>query len=322
MTRPHPMQCYHDLLANILTHGSHTANRTGVGTTFLPNQTLSFDLAEGFPAITTKKLAFKTAVGELLAFFRGYQSAAQFRALGCKVWDQNANETPSWLASPFRAGVDSLGRIYGSQFTDYSDWREARSQEQADALLAQGYELLAHDPARQVWILRRGIHQLEECLRTLITNPTDRRMVVTAWRPDEHDQGCLAACHHAYTLVCDTDKRELHLQVVMRSFDAFLGFNVVLGALWLSLYAKMAGYTPRTLLISIANAHLYDFHIEQVCTLLSREHFPQPTLELGPSIEVIQSLDQIPGVFARIQPEDIRLVGYQHHPAIAAPMAA
>ena len=72
----------------------------------------------------------------------------------------------------------------------------------------------------------------------------------------------------------------------------------------------------------IANAHLYDFHIDQVRKLLSREHFPQPTLELGPSIEVIQSLDQIPGVFARIQPEDIRLVGYQHHPAIAAPMAA
>ncbi|KVP98237.1 hypothetical protein WJ96_06860 [Burkholderia ubonensis] len=320
--KPHPMQQFHDMLANITENGSHKGNRTGVGTTFLPNQVLTFDLADGFPAITTKKLAFKSAVGELVGFFRGFHSAAQFREIGCPVWTQNANETQSWLASPYRKGEDDCGRIYGAQFTDWRDWKEVHSQEHADALMAKGYTLLAHDPGRNAWILRRGINQLEQCLHTLITNPNDRRMVVTGWRPDEFEEMALPPCHMTYNLACDTAKKELHLMVHMRSFDTFLAFNIALGALWLSIYAKMAGYTPRGFALAVTDAHIYRFHRDQVQTLLSREHYPQPTLELGPSIEVIQSVDQIKGAFARIQMEDIRLVGYEHHPAIKAPMAA
>jgi thymidylate synthase len=322
MTKPHPMQQFHDLVANIRDNGSYKGNRTGVGTHFLPNQMLTFDLADGFPAITTKKLAFKSAIGELIGFFRGFTSAAQFREIGCPVWTQNANETSSWLASPYRQGEDDCGRIYGAQFTDWRDWKDVHSQEDADALIAKGYSLMAHDESRNTWILRRGINQLEQCLHTLLTNPNDRRMLVTAWRPDEFDSMCLPPCHLSYSLVCDTEKRELHLLVHMRSFDTFLAFNVALAALWLSIYAKMAGYTPRLASLAVSDAHIYTFHQEQVETLLSREHYPQPTLELGQSIEVIQSVDQIKGAFERIQPKDINLLGYVHHPAIKAPMAA
>src|SRR5690606_13148720 len=196
------------------------------------------------------------------------------------------------------------------------------SRRQADELIAKGYQVRAFDSWRGVWVLRRGINQLEQCLHTLITNPNDRRMIVSGWRPDEFDQMCLPPCHLTYNLACDTAKKELHLLVHMRSFDTFLAFNTALGALWLSIYAKMAGYTPRKFSLCVTDAHIYDNHREQVATLLSREHFPQPTLELGPSIEVISSLNQIPGASYRIQPEDIRLVGYEHHPAIKAPMAA
>ena len=321
-TTPHPMQQFHDMIGNILENGSFKGNRTGVGTKFLPNQVLSFDMADGFPAITTKKLAFKSAVGELIGFFRGFHSAAQFREIGCAVWDANANVTKSWLESPYRKGEDDCGRIYGAQFTDWRDWKDVRTQAEADALMANGYELLAHDPVRMTWVLRRGINQLEQCLHTLITNPNDRRMVVTGWRPDEFSEMCLPPCHMTYSLAADTEKKELHLMVHMRSFDTFLAFNIALGALWLSIYAKMAGYTPRNLSLAVTDAHVYANHEDAVHTLLSREHYPQPTLELGNSIQVITSVDQVKGAFERIQPGDIRLAGYTHHPAIKAPMAA
>lgn len=322
MNKPHPMQQFHDMLADIMANGSHKDNRTGTGTTFLPNQMLTFDLADGMPAITTKKLAFKSAKTELLGMWRGFESAAQFRDLGCPVWSQNANETATWLASDYRKGEDDCGRIYGAQFTDWKDWREARSQADADKMLAKGYEIVAHDAGRCVWVMRKGINQLETCLHTLLTNPNDRRMIVSGWRPDEFDQMCLPPCHLTYNLVSDTEKNELHLLVHMRSFDTFLAFNVTLGALWLAIFAKMAGMTPRKMSLVITDAHIYDNHHEQVATLLSREHYEQPQLFLGDSIPRITSVDQIPGVFAAIDPEDVQLIGYQSHPAIKAPMAA
>lgn len=109
MLKPHPMEQFHDLIRRILSEGVRRPNRTGVDTLYVAGASLEFNLmTEGFPAITTKKLAFKTAVGELLGMFRGYTSAAQFRELGCKVWDQNANETKEWLASPYRQYDDDI----------------------------------------------------------------------------------------------------------------------------------------------------------------------------------------------------------------------
>lgn len=320
--KPHPMQQFHDMLDNIRKNGSYKGNRTGIGTYFLPNQMLTFDLADGFPAITTKKLAFKAAKGELIGFFRGFESAAQFREVGCPVWTQNANETKTWLASPYRKGKDDLGRIYGAQFNSWRDWREAYSEDEFNALTARGFELVAHDSTRGVWVLRKGINQLEDCLRTLLTNPFDRRMIVSGWRPDEFEAMSLPPCHLTYSLTADPAKKELHLLVHMRSFDTFLAFNIALAAMWLSIYAKMSGYTPRKVSVAITDAHIYENHLEQVEELLSREHFAQPTLLLGDSIEVIDSLDKVKGAFMRIQPEDIQLQGYESHPAIKASMAA
>lgn len=316
------MQQYHDLLQNILTNGVRQRNRTGVDTFFLPNQTLKFDLADGFPAITTKKLAFKAMKGELLGMFRGYQSAADFRSIDCKVWDGNANKTPSWLANPNRKGEDDMGRTYPAQWTEWRDWREAKSAAEMEQMVASGYEVRAYDPEKSIWVMRKGINQLESNLRTLMTNPTDRRMLVTGWRPDEDDAMCLQVCHVLYNLICDVENKELHLSVTMRSWDSFLAFNIPLSALYLSIFAKLAGYTPRTVALHVANAHIYENHIEQVKVLLSRDHYAHPTLKLGDSIPTLTDVSQIPGVFARIQPDDITLEGYVSHPAIAAPMAA
>lgn len=319
--KPHPMQQYDNLLRRILGGGKLRPNRTGVDTHFVLGGELEFNMADGFPAITTKKLAFKTAVGELLGFFRGYQSAAQFRELGCKVWDGNANETKEWLASPYRKGTDDLGRIYGAQWTDWRDWKEADSSAEKDRLQALGYEIRAYDADKGRWVMRRGINQLEDALRAIMIAPTNRRIMITGWRPDEFDQMALPPCHVDYQFICDVGTKTLHMVFFQRSFDTALGFNITLGALMLHIFAKLAGYTPGTMKHFIGDAHIYVNHFEGVEEMLSREHFDPPTLRLGKSIPTLTSPNQIKGVFAKIQPEDITLDGYVSHSPIYFPLA-
>jgi thymidylate synthase len=320
---PHPMQQFHDMISTIITTGKRRPNRTGTDTLFVPGFTLKFDLEkEGFPAITSKKLFFTPAKGELFGFFRGYDNAAQFRAIGCKVWDGNANETKSWLANPNRKGEDDLGRIYSKQWTDWRDWREAHSQAEADVLAAKGYELIAHDLVRGTWVYRRGINQLERALEAIMTTPTDRRIMVTGWRPDEFDQMCLPPCHVDYQFLVDVESRTLHMCMFQRSFDTFLAFNVSLSALFLAIMAKLSGYKAGTFTHFIGDAHVYVNHLEQAKLMLSRDHFPQPQLVLGASIPTLTSVDEIPGIFTRMDPEDVTLEGYRSHAAIKAPMAA
>ena len=110
------MKQYLDLLQKVLDEGEWQQNRTGVPTKRIDGAMLEFDLTQGFPAITSKKLAFNAVKGELLGFIRGYDNAAAFRNLGCKVWDQNANENAAWLNNPHRKCTDDLGRIYGQQW--------------------------------------------------------------------------------------------------------------------------------------------------------------------------------------------------------------
>lgn len=323
MTQIHPMQPFHDMLRQIKDDGVRRPNRTGVDTVFLPGFCLKFDLGkDGFPAITTKKLAFKSAVGEVIGFYRGFVSAAQFREIGCKVWDANANETSSWLNSKARKGVDDLGRAYPSQWTDWRDWREVRTDDEARELEKKGYELIAHDTQRGVYVFRRGINQLERALHTIMTNPTDRGIMITGWRPDEFDQMCIRPCHVDWQYLCDTETNTLHLCMFQRSFDTFLAFNVAMGGLMLAIMAKLAGMNVGTYTHFIGDAHIYVSHFEQVETLLSRDHRAQPTLRLGESIPTLKSVDEIPGVFAQIKPEDIWLENYDPHPPIKAPMAA
>lgn len=317
------MKNYHDLLAHVLEHGQHKPSRTQFGTIACVGRTLSFDLWRGFPAITTKKLAFKAVVGELLGFFRGYDSAEQFRSLGCRVWDKNANETPAWLASEHRKGCDHLGRIYGVQWTRWRDTRYATNERQARTLEKSGYTLKACDVLRDVWVLEREINQLEEALRKLLTQPFDRRIVVSGWRPDEFDQMALPPCHVHYMFVAMPDGT-LHSTLWQRSWDLFLGapFNIAGLALFTHIMARLSGRKAATASIFATDAHIYENHVEAVRTQLRREHFAPPQLVLSPRVAKIENLQDVKGVFERIEPRDIALEGYVSHPGIAAEMAA
>lgn len=317
------MQNYHDLMAHVLEHGQYKPNRTKYGTIASVGHALRFDLREGFPAVTTKKLAFKAVVGELLGFFRGYDSAEQFRSLGCRVWDKNANETPQWLASEYRKGTDHLGRIYGVQWTRWRDTRYASSETEAQALQNKGYVLKAHDRERGVWVFEREINQLEEALIKLLTNPFDRRIVVSGWRLDEFDQMALPPCHVQYMFVAMPDGT-LHSTLWQRSWDLFLGapFNIAELALFTHIMARFSGLEAATATIFATDAHIYENHVEAVRTQLQREHFPPPRLVLSPRLKKVEHLDEVRGIFERIEPDDILLEGYESHPTIAAEMAA
>jgi len=321
------MKNFHWMLADTLMHGTDQINtRTGKTCRALVGHQLQFNLEDGFPAITTKKLAFKSMVGELLGFFRGYDNAAEFRALGCRIWDQNANETKAWLDNPNRKGTDDLGRIYGCQWTDWRDKRVAACQQEHDALLAQGYAQRLFDPSQGVWLMERRINQLENALRTLLTNPTDRRIIVSAWNPAELDLMALPPCHMDYRFVAFDDPKRLHVVMTIRSWDEFLGgpFNIAETALFLEIMARLSGYQPGTVTIQATNAHLYSDHFEQVHEQLAREHFTPPRLVLSDRIKPLtpDTMDTLRGVFERIEPGDIWLEEYQSHAAIPAPMAA
>ena len=139
------MKQYLDLVQAILDTGAWQENRTGIRTLSMPGASLRFDLQQGFPAVTTKKLAFKSAIGEMVGFLRGVRSAAQFRELGCKVWDQNANENAQWLANPYREGPDDLGPVYGVQWRQWPAYKvlDADRAGQVDDALARGYTKVA-----------------------------------------------------------------------------------------------------------------------------------------------------------------------------------
>jgi len=283
---------------------------------------LEYDLSTGaFPAITTKKLAFNTLKGELLGFFRGYTNAAEFRILGCGIWDANANETPAWLANPNRKGHDDLGRIYSAQWTDWKDTRVVDHDEYL-RLCELGYTYIGNGGVGYdaEYVVQRSINQLEKALHTIITNPSDRRIIVTGWNPAEIDLACLPACHmdYRFTPINDT----LHVVMTIRSWDLFLGapFNIASTALFLSIMSRLSGYKPGKVIIQATNAHIYSNHFEALELQLKNTPFELPTLHLSNEIKRV-AIKDIPGVFTRITPEDISLVNYQSHQAIKAKMA-
>lgn len=322
------MRAYLDLVSHVLSNGTRQANRTGVDAISVPGAMLRFDLRDGFPILTTKKVPFNAVKGELIGFLRGCDSAAEFRELGCNVWNANANDpglpgSPNaWLASPHRKGEDDLGRIYGVQWTGWRDTRTVRSEAEMRALEGAGYELVAEDASRGVWVLERTINQVESVLRKLLTNPTDRRMIVSAWRPDEFDQMALPPCHVMYQFIADVERKELHLCMYQRSVDSGLGFpfNAASSSLFLAIMAKLSGFTAATFTHFMADTHVYVNHVDALTEQLARAPMKRPALVLGEAIAPV-TLDTISGVFSRIQPDDIRLEGYESHGPIKMAMA-
>lgn len=286
------MKQYLDLLKDILDNGQREPNRTGIDTLTLPGAMLKFDLRAGFPAMTTKKLAWKAVVGELIGFLRGSRSLAEFKALGCNVWDANA-AAPAWQNNPFCDGPEDLGLIYGVQ------WRDWMGEPYGD-----------------------GVDQIAVALDQLRNNPESRRILVNAWNPAELDKAALPPCHVLFQLLPRSDGT-LHMTMYQRSCDMFLGvpFNIASYALLLELFAAWSGRQAATLTMFLADAHIYVNHVDQVIEQLAREPKPLPKLRLDVAVPAGAETASLENLLAALTPSAIILQDYEHHPAIKAEMA-
>ena len=272
------MKQYLQALQYVLENGSDRSERTGVGTRAVFGMQQRYDLQKGFPAVTTKKLAFKQVTAELLWFLSGSSDNNELNKLGCHIWDANAN-APYW--KPKARFEGDLGRVYGVQW---------RSWESPDGTV---------------------IDQIKEVIQKIKTNPTDRRLIVSAWNPGEIDAMALPPCHIMFQFFVNGD--ELSLQMYQRSNDLFLGvpFNIASYSLLLSMVAQVTQLKPKEFIHVMGDTHIYLNHIEQVKTQLARKPYTLPKLWLNPEITDIDKFTM----------DDIKLIDYKHHPTIKAPMA-
>lgn len=328
------MQQYLSILRNIITNGVQQPNRTGVDTLMVPGAMMQFDLVDGMPMVTTRAVPFKPIIGELIGFCRGVTNAADFRTLGAKIWDKNANEdgvsmagdvVPNvWLKNPNRKGQDDLGRIYGAQ---WRDWHGQLVEQHCSGVEQPlhfeqyaGGEMLAHQDYDSA-IRYKAVDQLEDAISTIEKNPTSRRIIVNAWRPDEFDQMALPPCHVMHQYLVDTVNKKLHMTMYQRSCDQPLGvpFNITSYSLLLWIIARMTGYTPGTFTHFLADAHIYMNQIDGVLDQIERTPRQLPRLVYsGPDLRELRA-DHGSKVFDHIRPEDFSLDGYDPYPAISYP---
>lgn len=300
------MKQYLDLLRDVLANGHYQQNRTGIGARTLPGAMLKFDLRDGFPAVTTKKLAFKAVVGELIGFLRGCRSVKEFQDLGCNVWDANV-KADAWQDNPACRNRTDMGRIYG---TLWRDWYGVRHIAQDEDIGGEGIRI-------------EHVDQIKVALDQLRHNPESRRIIVNAWNAVDIKDACLPPCHVLFQLLPHSDGT-LHMTMYQRSCDMFLGvpFNIASYALLLELFAAWSGRRAATLTMFLADVHIYENHVDQVYEQLRREPLPLPKVWLeymAPPDHIAELPIEV--LIASLDPTKIHLMDYQSHAAIKAPMA-
>ena len=282
------MHQYLALCRRIADEGTWIENeRTGKRCLTVINADLSYDVGGNkFPIITTRKSYWKAAIAELLGYLRGYDSAAEFRRLGTKSWDANANLSESWLNNPARKGEDDMGRVYG----------------------VQGRRWLKPDG--------KSVDQLRKIVNNLKKGLDDRGEIMTFYNPGEFDLGCLRPCMHThnFSLVGET----LFLTSYQRSCDVPLGlnFNQIQVFTLLALVAQITGKTAGQAYHKIVNAHIYEDQLDLMKSVqLKREPFDSPKLKINPSIKSLEDLE------TWVTLNDFEVLGYRYHEPIAYPFS-
>lgn len=263
------MKSYLEFLRHVRQHGTRKTDRTGTGTIAVFGHQMRFDLTQGFPLVTTKRVHMKSVIHELLWFLRGETNIRSLQAAGVSIWDEWADEQ------------GELGPVYGKQ------WRD--------------------------WVTADGRHidQMSEALRLLRETPDSRRILVSAWNVGELDQMALAPCHSFFQFYVANGA--LSCMMYQRSVDCLLGlpFNLASFALLTHMMAQQADLTVGDLVWTGGDCHIYLNHLEQVQLQLTREPYPLPRL----------TLLRRPASLFDYRYEDFLIEGYQHHAAIAAPIA-
>jgi thymidylate synthase len=282
------MKQYLDLCQRLIDEGTWIANkRTGKRCLTVIDADLTYDVANNqFPLITTRRSYWKSAIAEILGYIRGYDNAADFRALGTKTWDANANDNQDWLKNSHRKGQDDMGRVYGVQ---------GRRWEKPDG---------------------STLDQLRKLVDNLSKGIDDRGEIITFYNPGEFDMGCLRPCMHTHTfsLLDDT----LYLTSYQRSCDVPLGlnFNQIQVFFLLQIVAQITGNKAGKAFHKIVNAHIYEDQLELMRDVqLKRSPYDPPSLHINPDIKTLEDLE------TWVTLDDFEVSGYQYHDAIKYPFA-
>ena len=302
------MKTYLDALHDVLNNGTVREDRTGTGTIGIFGMQQRYDLSKGFPAVTTKRLAFKACLSELLWFIEGSNDEKRLREIlhGSResekttIWTANAT-APYWTPKARYDG--DLGRVYGVQ---WRYWRKPAEME--------SYYTWENTENGMQAIAKSSLHvdQITQLIEGLQKDPYGRRHILTAWNPGELDEMALPPCHCFAQFYVTADGR-LSCQMYQRSCDMFLGvpFNIASYSLLTHMIAQVVGLKVGEFVHTLGDAHIYSDHVEQVKEQLTREPLPLPTLWINPDVK---------DIFA-FKMEDFRLDGYNCHPPIKAPMA-
>lgn len=304
------MQQYLDLLQDILDNGESHDDRTGVGTLSVFGRQIRFNLRKGFPLMTTKKLPFRWIAEELFWFLSGSTDVADLQTRGVKIWDEWATEAQ---CEKFNRQTGQLGPVYGHTWRNFD--ASARSQQHSTY---GGKAFIDHAGGNRrkinVGYNDDGHDQIAALMNDISSSPNSRRLIVTGWHPVEQSEVALPPCHTLWQVKCHAATREVSLHLYARSIDSFLGlpFNIASYALLLKLIGHSANYTPRDLVISFGDVHIYKNHVDQVREQLSRE----PRYLSGLCFDTTDSKNLWDYRF-----EDVYLVNYNPYPSIKAPVA-
>jgi len=290
------MRQYHDLLKHILDKGVRHEDRTGTGTISTFGYQTRFDLREGFPIVTTKRVPFRWVAEELFWFLSGSTDEADLQARGVDIWQEWATGEQT---ARFGREAGDLGPVYGYL------WRS----------FGGDYPTV------------NGVDQIARLIREIETNPNSRRLIVTGWNPETCDDVALPPCHTLFQFKvekadaggqgCPRSGGVLHCQLYQRSADAFLGvpFNISSYALLTHMIAHVCGLEVGDFIHTFGDLHIYSNHFDQVNELLSREPMALPTLEI-----VGDDLKGLDGLL-NFKFENLKLENYQSWGKIAAPVA-
>jgi thymidylate synthase len=291
------MRQYHDLMDRVLREGIDKSDRTGTGTRSVFGHQMRFDLAEGFPMVTTKKLHLKSILHELIWFISGDTNIRYLCQNGVRIWDD-------WPFATYAKSADYDGidiRAFAARVADDAEF----AAKWGDLGPVYGYQW-------RFWPGPNGpVDQLRDVLEGIRRNPDGRRHIVSAWNPGYIDQMALPPCHAFFQFYVADGK--LSCQLYQRSADIFLGvpFNIASYALLIHMMAQDLGLGVGDFVHTLGDAHIYSNHMEQVQLQLSRDPRPLPMLKLNPSVKSLFDFCYY----------DVELVGYDSHPHIPAPVA-
>lgn len=289
MTYHHVDQTYFDLINDVLTNGVEKTDRTGTGTISVFGRQARYDLSLGFPILTSKRVHWKSVVGELLWFLQGNTNIKWLKENGISIWDEWADKD------------GNLGPVYGKQ---WRSWTNLVTDLSPDLHMKDGIGFI---PTYK----NKSIDQIKEVIQQIKTNPDSRRLIVSAWNVGDIPKMALAPCHTMFQFYVVNGK--LSCQLYQRSCDSFLGmpFNIASYALLTHMIAQVCDLQVGDFVHTFGDLHIYLNHREQLKEQLSRTPYPMPKLVLNPEVKDIDSF-----IF-----EDIKLENYQHHPAIKGKVA-